>query len=282
LIGQRAVEIEKDIKHLNSSQIGEMRAQIDTITSTMGDIQKVKLDVVDERERISELSKEILTNKEGIEKLHKEINDKISAVEAIEPMLENKIMDIRKSLYPMVNEGIKPIHKRSAELENRINQVSSGYRKFIEESSRRFYAIENMKNVLDKKMDEVKKSVQPIVRGELKEFDKRAGEMERRFRDIKTDQINRILTDVTTRLSLIENKFSTVEKISDRKLDEFRSAVREKLAEMKAGAGMDEHLNEVVNRIIFLESRIRGIENSIEKMARERDSTQNMVPIIIE
>jgi len=282
LIGQRAVEIEKDIKHLNSSQIGEMRAQIDTITSTMGDIQKVKLDVVDERERISELSKEILTNKEGIEKLHKEINDKISAVEAIEPMLENKIMDIRKSLYPMVNEGIKPIHKRSAELENRINQVSSGYRKFIEESSRRFYAIENMKNVLDKKMDDVKKSVQPIVRGELKEFDKRAGEMERRFRDIKTDQINRILTDVTTRLSLIENKFSTVEKISDRKLDEFRSAVREKLAEMKAGAGMDEHLNEVVNRIIFLESRIRGIENSIEKMARERDSTQNMVPIIIE
>jgi chromosome segregation ATPase len=264
LIEQRTVEIEKDLKRK---------------LSEIDDIQGIKLEVVKERENISKLSKEIGMNKEGIEKLHKDINDKISVVESIGPMMENKIMDIRKSLYPMVNEGLRPLHKKSADLENRIHQISDGYRKFIEESSRRFYAMENMKNSLEKKMDDVKKSVQPIVRGELKDFDRRANEMEKKFRDIKTDQINRILTDVTTRLSVIENRFSSIERINEKNMNEFKSVVREKLAELKAGAGMDEHLNEVVNRIIFLESRIRGIENSIEKIVRERSDA---LPIIIE
>lgn len=157
------------------------------------------------------------TNRRQIESMRSVLNNlngKIASLENIKPVLENRLIEIRKSLYPMINEGLKPIHKR-------------------------------------------------------------ADFIEKKLKETRTSEIGKILTDVTMKIAVIEERIQSLEKDDDNKMAEIRTAVREKLGEIRTPPAMDEYFKELVNRIIFLESRLTGIE----KMMQERS---NALPIIIE
>jgi chromosome segregation ATPase len=198
----------------------------DDIPNLMETVETNKSQIEDMEKRIHNLGRQNTGDaRHQIESMHfalNRLNGKIASLEKIKPVFENRLIEIRKGLYPMINEGLRPIHKRI-------------------------------------------------------EF------FEKKMKETKTSEIGKILTDMTMKMAVIENKVDSLEKGNENNMEKFRTIIREKIGGMKDSSIMDEQFKEMVNRIIYLESRIRGIESSIENMAKNfMEDRSRIQPIIIE
>jgi hypothetical protein len=120
--------------------------------------------------------------------------------------------------------------------------------------------------------------LQAMVDLELSPMKNKSDYLERKVKEMKVDELKKILTDVTTEIAVINSKISSMELEQKSKIEEFGLSIKEKISEIRAPALLDDHIKELVNKIVFLESRIMGIEGMIQ----ERSKNTQIMPIIIE
>lgn len=252
-------EILDELK-LNKREIISTNARIDSLEMVarelMNDIQNVKNSVkrFESFEKVSILSKEIEEKIERFKFIEDEMRRLSSRVELIYDSIDKRLDKIR-DLEKRVPELTETVSKLSKEMDkNRIEILD----KTREEISRRIASVERVKSSLER---EISKSLEE----KFKTIEKR-----------KAEEVNRILTDITMKIAVIESRIASIETNYEKKIDEFRSAVREKLVEIRAQPSLlDDQVKEIVNKIVFLESRLMGIES----MMREK---REALPIIIE
>jgi hypothetical protein len=226
-IAKENKEIKNKIEKLDGNSIDEVKNDIindvnKEIKSKLEVIENLNSHIIKERNIIENLSKEMMRIRLEFENIKNESMGKIEYVQNIEPEIVKKMIEMKRSVYSTVYDGIRP---------------------------------------LSKKMDL----------------------MERKIKHADFDETKTILTDVTTRLAYMEKRLGNIDKLAEKKIEEFNNSVRDRISEMRQPNIMEDSVKEIVNRIIFLESRIRGIETSIEKIVKDvLQERSRTLPIIIE
>ncbi len=196
-----------------------------------------------------------------------DVSKRIILIENIKPLLETRVDELTKDLQPIVKKEIEPFSKR-------MDSITNEYKNFAGDVSKRIISIENIKPLLEKRVDELTKTLQPMIKKEIEPFSKRNESLENKIKEIRFDYVNEILTDVTTKIAVIESKLNSMEKNYGKKVAEVSPGKQEKII-IRESRFLEEQFKEVVNRMIFLESRLIAIEGMMQERSRA-------LPIIIE
>lgn len=282
------VQRKKEIPNLD--EIKNMREEwlmisgrIDSIEEVIKEIsemvQKLKagLDKFETLEKISLLSKEIEEKTERFKFIEEEMRRLSSRIETIYDSIDKRL-DKMRDLGERLQELTETVSKLSREIDKNKIEILD---KTKEEISERVVSIEKIKSTLEKKIAE---------------------SLENRLKRINVDEINRILTDITMKIAMIGKKVEKLEisqakqkeevsiqqfrnplediNLRINKLDENLKEMTKKIESLKTmrelQPSIDQQIGELVNKIIFLESRLLGIERTIQETSRA------LVPIIIE
>jgi len=199
-----------------------------------------------------------------LETIYNDVNEKFGRIKD----LEGKISELREEINRSKAAGPDRINKEEVEnLVKRINSLSDEYKNFAGEVSKKLISMENIKPVVERRIEELTKTLQPMIKKEIEP-------LERKMRVTRLDEINRILTDVTTKIAVIENKLSSIEKNYGNKVAEVPK-IQEKVIVREQSRFLEDQFKEVVNRMIFLESRLIAIESMVQEKYRA-------LPVIIE
>jgi len=285
------VEVEKE----SIDELSKKKLELDLKLTEMGR----KIDILENKMRGTSDQQTM----EGLKSNRKEIattNVRIDSLERVARELMGNVQNLERSMKKF--ESLERVSLLSKDIEDKIERF-----KFIEDETRRLSSrVELIYDTIDRRLEKIKdiergfpelaetvsKLSQEIDKNKievlektkqeisdrtegLRSFSKQAESLERKMKELKAGEINRILTDVTTKIAVIESKLSLMETDYRKKIEEFASAAREKIVEVKAPSFLDEQIKELVNRIVFLESRLMGIES----MMREK---REALPIIIE
>ncbi len=269
----------------------ETRRVSSRVESIYDSIDK-RLDKIKSLEKkVPELTEIVSKLREGMDKtkaeMSKDVNKKLEKIRAIEervPELTDTVSKLREEMDKNKAEILDKTKKEMSEkiasmgsiepIVRKIDSLADEYRNFAEDVSKRIILMENTKPALEKRIDKLTKDF-PVIEKEIEPFIKRTDSLEKKMKEIKLDDVNRILTDVTTKIAVIESKINSIDKDYENKIGEFGSRIQEKLAGFRQPSFLDEQLKDMVNRMIFLESRLMAIESMMQETSRA-------VPIIIE
>ena len=210
---------------------------------------------------------ELSENKElssKVEMIYKDVNEKFNKVK----YLEEKVSELREEISK--NKGAVPDRLSKEDVENlvkRINSLADEYKHFAGDVSKKIISVENIKPLLEKRIDELTKTLHPLVKKEIEP-------MEKKIKETRLDHVNEILTDVTTKIAVIESKLNSIEKNYGKKVVEVSPRIQEKVI-IREPRFLEEQFKELVNRMVFLESRLIAVERMMHKTSR-------VLPIVIE
>jgi chromosome segregation ATPase len=259
-VSKRIISIE-NIKPL-------LEKRVDELTKTLQPMIKKEIEPFSKRN-------ESLEN--NIKEIRLDIGRKIT-----EPEINKEIENMRKKqseylaetdkeIYDYINNQLENANKKIASVDinpliGRINSLTEEYKNFAGDVSKKIISIENIKPMVEKRIEELTKTLQPMIKKEIEP-------MEKKVRETKLDEVNKILTDVITKIAVIENKIGLMEKGYGKKAAEVPK-MQEKVI-IRESRFLEEQFKEVVNRMIFLESRLIAIEGMMQEKSRA-------LPIIIE
>jgi len=187
--------------------------------------------------------------------------------------------DTGKNKIEVLDKIKEELSERIALAENhtplikRINSLADEYKHFAGDVSKKIISIENIKPLLEKRVDELTKTLQSLIKKEIEPFNKLTESLEKKIKETRLDYVNEILTDVTTKIAVIESKLNSMEKNYGKKVTELPK-MQEKII-IREPRFLEEQFKELINRMIFLESRLIAVES----MMHEKYQT---LPIIIE
>jgi hypothetical protein len=254
------VETHKNqIQNISRLQIGELKNKFEALKSSLINVNDKIVFLESEQD---DLNKKIGQKKES--------DNIIKSVEDIK-------LEILKEKEVIINLS-KEIIKNKLEIEELHKETQNKMTPFIENASKRVESVEGMKLSLEKRIREMPNVLQAMVDLELSPMKNKSDYLERKVKEMKVDELKKILTDVTTEIAVINSKISSMELEQKSKIEEFGLSIKEKISEIRAPALLDDHIKELVNKIVFLESRIMGIEGMIQ----ERSKNTQIMPIIIE
>jgi len=269
---ERSRFIEEEIKRL-ASKVEMIYDEIDKKFGKLRGLEK------DYSESISELMESNEANKKEILKIKKGetgnfekiIQESRNAIENMRKTQSEYLAETDKKIYEYIDNKLESTNKKSTSVDispliGRINSLTEEYKNFAGDVSKKIISMENIKPVVEKRIEELTKTLQPMIKKEIEP-------MERRMRETRLDEVNRILTDVTTKIAVIESKLSSMEKNYGNKVAEVPK-MQEKVI-VRESRFLEEQFKEVVNRMIFLESRLIAVEGMMHEKSQA-------LPIIIE
>jgi predicted nucleic acid-binding Zn-ribbon protein len=265
-IGKKLEILERDVEGSPEKkfmhELKRNRQELVSVNSRIDSIERVARELMaDSRKFEKEIGK--FESLEKISLLGRTVEDKLEKTQFIEDEVKRLTSRIQ-NIYDEIDSRLDKLRG----LEKKYSGDIPALVKIVEANRRQFGEMEN-------KMGELRKNIYPLINQGLRPINKRADFIEKKLKETRTSEIGKILTDVTMRMSVIEERIKYLERSDESKLAEFRTAVREKLGDINAQPAMDHQFKEVINRMIFLESRLMAIE----KMMQERASE---LPIIIE
>ncbi|OGW52412.1 MAG: hypothetical protein A2Y81_03420 [Nitrospirae bacterium RBG_13_43_8] len=273
-MGKKLEILERDIEGSPEKkfmhELKRNRKELVAANSRIDSVERVARELMsDSRKFEKEIGK--FESLEKISLLGRTVEDKLEKTQFIEDEVKRLTSRIQ-SIYDEIDNRLDKLRG----LENKYSDDIPTIVKAVEANRRQVDEMEKrIQHITKQHAEEIRKDIYPMIQQGLRPINKRADFIEKKLKETRTSEIGKILTDVTMRTAVIEERIQSLGRSDESKLAEFRTAVREKLGDIRAPPVMDHHFKELVNRMIFLESRLMGIE----KMMQERSRA---LPIIIE
>jgi archaellum component FlaC len=304
----KIVEIEKKF------EIIENRIRESVSESIMDEIKSNRKDLMTANIRVDSLervARELVSGTQNLENsmkkfesleritlLNKDIEDKIERFKFIEDdtkRLSSKVEmiygDIQKKLMVMgslernisrLNENVssvtKELNKNKIDIANKVSSESiRGLEKKFEE----------MSNDIKNKIGGFSAKAQ-VTDDLFVKINERVNLVENRYRNLvenmkktevkqKPEDLQRILGSLTSHESRLSQVSSQVSNIHQR-ISSFEKDVQQKVIELKTPNIVDEQISELLNKIVFLESRLGAVESLMQKT----QDVSRVQPVILE
>jgi hypothetical protein len=264
--------------------------RIEELTKTLQPMIKKEMEPMEKKIRETRLDEvnriltDVITKIAVIENRQQNLNDKITKPEIYKEMenIRKKqseyLAETDKKIYEYIDTQLETVNKKVASVDTnqligRINSLTDEYKNFAGDMSKKFISIENIRPMVEKRIEELTKTLQPMIKKEMEPFSKRNESLENKIRETRFDDVNKIITDFTIKIAAIENKVNLMEKDYGKKIAEVPK-MQEKVI-IREPRFLEEQFKEVVNRMIFLESRLIAVEGMVQEKSRA-------LPIIIE
>jgi len=250
--------IEEEMKRL-SSKVELMYGDIERRLTIMGNLER---NVSKLNERFSSLTKEF--DKSRIDIANKVGND---LIKGLEKKLEERMNEMRNELEKNRMDVASRVSIDSIRgLEKKLEEKSNEMRNRLGEFNNKIQFTDSMLAKINERINVVDNNYRNAAQNVKKVEAKQSPEA--------LKQVVEILKNHESRLSGFYNQINnTQNRISD-----LQNTVQQKVAEMKVTSDADEQVNELLNKIIFLESRLGAIESLMIK-SQEVSKAQ---PVILE
>jgi DNA repair exonuclease SbcCD ATPase subunit len=268
----KMAELEKKVEFIRSSSVGTIPESIlDEIKTNRKDLIDTGLRV-DSLERVTrelvsnvqklESSLKKLENLERVSLLSKDIEEKIERFKFIEGEMRRLSSKV-EMMYESIDKRLDVVRNVEREFP-KLSETISKLAKDIDKN--KIDIIDRVKKVdMDKKLIESEDRLTTIVNHQItKRMEELRRDLEPKIRLTKAEETQKMLDEVNSRIDRIEEE-----------LKHTRSFVSMKVEELKSPSMIDQQMNELLEKIIFLESRLTAIERTLEETARVH-------PIIIE
>ena len=250
--------IEEEMKRL-SSKIELMYGDIEKRLMIIGNLER---NVSKLNERISSLSKEF--DKSRIDIGNKVGND---LIKGMEKKLQEKMNEVRNELEKTRMDTANKVGSDSINvLERRIDERSNEMRNKLIELNNRTQSTESMLAKTNERVNAVdsnyRNAVQSMKKTEVKQIQQ------------EPKQVMEILKNHDSRLTGIYDHITNTQN----RISNLQNSVQRKFAEMGTVSSADEQINELLNKIVFLESRL----GAVESMMLKGQQASKAQPVILE
>jgi chromosome segregation ATPase len=250
--------IEEEMKRL-SSKVELMYGDIERRLTIMGNLER---NVSKLNERFSSLTKEF--DKSRIDIANKVGND---LIKGLEKKLEERMNEMRNELEKNRMDVASRVSIDSIRgLEKKLEGKSNEMRNMLGEFNNKIQFTDNMLAKINERIN--------VVDNNYRNATQNVKKVEAKQSPQELKQVMEILKNHESRLSETYNQINNTQN----RISNLQNTVQQKVAEMKITSDADEQVNELLNKIIFLESRLGAIESLMIK-SQEVSKAQ---PVILE
>lgn len=260
-------EIERKISEFKS--IEERLKKIQETTDVFDEIKKVKSEFLVINAKISGMDEFIKNFVKEVNKIKPLIN-KIESFENIlksSEKLEQKLMEIklRSDEIERMQKRLEEIHSATSEKFYKIDLLDSRV-SLLEDMKKNLALLEEKIGNLRKEIEVSNATINQLIIDFQNKIEATRRDIEK---VVKKEEIDNIFKE-------IEERFKEIEKKNKTKLEEIASIVERRVIETKAPIGaLNAQIDELINRVINLESKIIAIERAIQESKKKQ-------PIILE
>jgi chromosome segregation ATPase len=256
--------IEKRLTELAESEIRPIKERIVSVENEYKKLSDMKEAVGNVFKKIDEMQKG-LNKRFGMieERMKKSV--KIEDVEKRINEIESKLLLEVKSRLDSINKTITSI-KVAPELQKAVKNISSEmneYRKEIDLLEKRLKTIEDIEKNIKK------------LSADIEKYEKRSKEIEKKIVLLKPEVLGKMVEEIK---STYESRMASLEANYKKTMDEMKALIEKRVTEVSMPRLMEvveSRVKELVERIVFLESRLKAIEQMLSKPTKP-------TPIVLE
>lgn len=258
---------------INEKEIEELSVRIDNIEnlikSVTAEVQGVERRVEDKIEVLERAPERVISaDFEANERRMEELNMKI---ESIEKNIEGITAELRARKVEEPVLGKELSEKEMKKIFDSISILS----KDIEENRSEIFQKTTEISALAKKIEENNRALSSAVYSEIKAFKEKMETLEAGYYNLSKQMKSMRPEDFERAMEKIGAMAVSIEDRYRKELDELKATISRVINELKTPAVMDKEINELLEKIVFLESRLKVVEKNIDEAIGSR-------PVVLE
>jgi len=201
------------------------------------------------------------------------------------PDLTQKIEEMKTAEIPQAAELSGKISETSAivqDLTNRLNDLNKriemleSTQKSLESGERE---VQDITPLVEKRLEEISKEIPSIIESQISPLNKRMDSLEKGLaglsREEEPEGLKKALEGLEIKITEMEKMLATTEERYRKEFEGIKSIVRESVTKIGAPATFETQLNELMEKTVFLESRLGAIERVVRESIRAQ-------PVVLE
>lgn len=235
-------------------------------------------------ERLKKIENDIASILDKRKEMQVELNERLARLESRAPetgsleveKIYKRIDELERSISNMkgVIDELRKILEKEGDMK-KISESVSNLSKEINEIRNEVFQKTTEISGLAKKIEESNQRLSSSVSSEINAFKERMKALEAKYDNLSKQMKGVRPEDFTKTMKKIESVSASIEERYRKELEELKSRISKTIKESKTPSMMDTQINELLEKIVSLESRLKVMEKNLDEVVKAR-------PVVLE
>lgn len=279
---ERAVEELEKIRNewlMNNAKVEAVEKFVENFSNEMNQLKPI-IKKLETFEKLMDLQTEITEKLDAFKEYRDHIENAMAKNEEVEKRIQREVSKMKNTekMFSQIDQSLSVMSKQMERNKREIDEVVRPLEDRIESTAKNVKDFQDMGMSLDKKLDFVEKNIatvqddMSVFQGNLMVLEQGRSDMTASIANLQETvfkkQPKNEVVELAKRVDSLDAELQSIKSLKpEDTTNELVNKINElegRIETVRAPTPFDEHMSEIVSRLVFLESRLVGLEGMIQ------------------